>query len=157
MTFIPIVISALGTVTKGLIKGLEDFEIRGQVETIQTPALLRSARTLGRVHETWEDWLSLKVHWKTISVSWCEKLPNNNNNNNRKKNKKKKITALPKSIWILWRDLKNQRELVWKLSKNKIITIENKSRREKSCTDTSNDKLRKLQVIHPGLCNSGTK
>ena len=35
---IPIVIGALGTVTKGLLKGLEDLEIRGRVETIQTIA-----------------------------------------------------------------------------------------------------------------------
>ena len=32
---IPIVIKALGTVTKGLAQNLEDLEIRGQVETIQ--------------------------------------------------------------------------------------------------------------------------
>ena len=36
VTVIPMVISALGTVTKGLIQGLEDLEIRGRVETIQT-------------------------------------------------------------------------------------------------------------------------
>ena len=36
VTFIPIVIGALGTVIKGLIKGLEVLEIRGQVETMQT-------------------------------------------------------------------------------------------------------------------------
>ena len=52
MTFIPIVIDALGTVTKGLIQRLEDLEIRGQVETIQTTALLKSARILRRVLET---------------------------------------------------------------------------------------------------------
>ena len=40
-------------VTKGLIKGLEDLEIWGRVETIQTTALLRSARILRRVLETW--------------------------------------------------------------------------------------------------------
>ena len=34
VTVIPIVISALGTVTEGLLKGLEDLEIRGRVETI---------------------------------------------------------------------------------------------------------------------------
>ena len=34
VTFIPIVIGALGTFTKGLIKGLEDLEIRGLAETI---------------------------------------------------------------------------------------------------------------------------
>ena len=31
---IPIVIGALGTVTEGLVKGLEDWEIIGRVETI---------------------------------------------------------------------------------------------------------------------------
>ena len=48
----PIVTGILGTNTKGLVKGLEDLEIRGRVETIQTTALLRSIRILGRVLET---------------------------------------------------------------------------------------------------------
>ena len=52
MTIIQIVIGALGTVTKGLVQGLEDLEIRGRVETIQTTVLLRSARILRRVLET---------------------------------------------------------------------------------------------------------
>ena len=52
VTFIPIVIGALGTVTEGLVLGLKDLEIRGQVETIQTSALLRSARILRIVQET---------------------------------------------------------------------------------------------------------
>ena len=43
MTVIPIVIGALGTIPKGLEKGLEDLEIGGQVKTIQTTVLLRSA------------------------------------------------------------------------------------------------------------------
>ena len=34
VTFIPIVIGALGTVHKGLIKGVEDLEIRGREATI---------------------------------------------------------------------------------------------------------------------------
>ena len=34
VTIIPIVIGAFGTVTKGLLKGLEDMEVGGQVETI---------------------------------------------------------------------------------------------------------------------------
>ena len=50
--FIPIVIGALGTVNEESLKGLEDLEIRGRVETIQTTALLRSARILRRVLET---------------------------------------------------------------------------------------------------------
>ena len=49
---IPIVIGALGTIPKGLMKGLEDLEIRGRVEDIQTTALLRSARIQRRVLET---------------------------------------------------------------------------------------------------------
>ena len=39
VTVIPIIVGALGTIPKGLVKGLEDLEIRGQVETIQTTAL----------------------------------------------------------------------------------------------------------------------
>ena len=34
VTVIPVVVSALGTIPKGLVKGLEDFEIRGQVEMV---------------------------------------------------------------------------------------------------------------------------
>ena len=34
VTFIPIVSDALGTITEGLIKGKEDLEIRGRLETI---------------------------------------------------------------------------------------------------------------------------
>ena len=60
VTIIPIVISALFTVTKGLVQRLEDLEIRGRVEIIQTTALLRSARILRGVLE------SLKLQWETI-------------------------------------------------------------------------------------------
>ena len=49
VTIIPIVIGAFGTVTKGLLKGLDDLEVGGRVETIQTIALLRTARILRRV------------------------------------------------------------------------------------------------------------
>ena len=52
MTVVPIVIGALGAVNKGLIKRLEDLEIRGRTETNQTTALLRSAKILRRVLET---------------------------------------------------------------------------------------------------------
>ena len=52
VTIIPIVIGAFGTVTKGLLKGFEDLEVGGRVETIQTTALLRTARILRRVLET---------------------------------------------------------------------------------------------------------
>ena len=52
---IPIITGALGTVTKGLSQGLKDLEIIGQVETIQTTVLLRSAMILRRILETWGD------------------------------------------------------------------------------------------------------
>ena len=44
VTIIPIVINAFGTVTKGLLKGLQDLEVGGRVETIQMTALLRTAK-----------------------------------------------------------------------------------------------------------------
>ena len=66
-TFIPNVTGALGTVTKWFIEVLEDLEIREPVQTAQTTALLRSARILRRVLETWGNLLSLKLQWKTIS------------------------------------------------------------------------------------------
>ena len=64
---IPIVISAFGTVTKGLLKGLGDLEVGGRVETIPTTALLRTARIQRRVLDIWGDLLSLKLQWKTVS------------------------------------------------------------------------------------------
>ena len=52
VTIIPIVIGAFGTVTKELLKVLEDLKVGGRVETPQTTALLRTARILRRVLET---------------------------------------------------------------------------------------------------------
>ena len=46
------VIGALRTVTKEVVEGLEYMEISGRVETIQTTALLISARILRRDLET---------------------------------------------------------------------------------------------------------
>ena len=62
-----IVIGAFGTVTKGLLKGLEDLEVGGWVETIQTTGLLKMARILRRVLETWGDLVSPNLQWKTTS------------------------------------------------------------------------------------------
>ncbi len=52
VAIVPIVIGALGTITKGFLKGLADLEVGGRVETIETTALLRTARILRRVLET---------------------------------------------------------------------------------------------------------
>ena len=74
VTIVPIVIGALGTINKGLLKGLEDLEVGRRVETIQTTVLLSTARILRQVLEIWGDLLSLKLQWKTISWHWWEKL-----------------------------------------------------------------------------------
>ena len=71
---VPIVIETLGTITKGLLKGLEDLEVGGRVETIQMTALQRTVRILRQVLETWVDMLSLRLLWKTIIWHWCENL-----------------------------------------------------------------------------------
>ena len=52
VTIVPIVIGALGTITKGLLKGLEDLEVGGRVVTIKTTALLRTVRILRRLLKT---------------------------------------------------------------------------------------------------------
>ena len=63
---VPIVISALSTVTKGLIQRLEDLEIRGWIETILTTVVLRSVRILRRALETRRN-LSFKLQWEINS------------------------------------------------------------------------------------------
>ena len=52
VTLIPFVIGLLETVPKGLKKRLEEFEMSGRIETIQTTALLKSVRILRKVLET---------------------------------------------------------------------------------------------------------
>ena len=64
VALIPIVIDVFGMVTKGFVEGVENLEIRGHVETIQTTALLRS------------DLLSIRFQWKKFGWRWFEKLSN---------------------------------------------------------------------------------
>ena len=83
VTIVPIVIGALGTITKGLLKGLEELEVGRRVETIQTTALPRTARIMRQVLETWGDLLSLKFQWKpsaNTDVKNSKGVDNNNNN-----------------------------------------------------------------------------
>ena len=94
MTMILIVIGALGIVTKELIPGLEDLEIRGQVGTIQITALLRSARILIRVPETCchtnsSESPSANVDAKKLSRS------NNNSNNDPEDLRRLAVTQTP--------------------------------------------------------------
>ena len=51
VTIVLIGIDAFGKITKGLLKGLEDLEVGGRVQTIQMTALQRTARILRRVLE----------------------------------------------------------------------------------------------------------
>ena len=51
VTIAPIVIGGLGTITKGLLKGLEDLEVGGRVETIQMTALQRTWDESWRLEE----------------------------------------------------------------------------------------------------------
>ena len=81
MTIIPIVSGAFNTVTKGLLKGLNDLEVGGRVETIQTTALLRTARILRTVLET----CCHSDSRERPSVNAVVKNSNNNNNNSEQK------------------------------------------------------------------------
>ena len=52
VTIVPTVIGAFGIVTKVLLWGLEDLDVGGGVENIQTTELLRTVRILRRLPET---------------------------------------------------------------------------------------------------------
>ena len=52
LTVMPVEVGALGIMHKRFVQELEDLEIRGKTETIQTTALLRSAKIPRRVRET---------------------------------------------------------------------------------------------------------
>ena len=44
MTIVPIVIGTFGTITKGLLKGLEDLEVGGRIETIQNDSIAENGQ-----------------------------------------------------------------------------------------------------------------
>ena len=61
VTVIPIVVGALETISKIMGKNLDELGIRQRIKTIQTTALLKSARILRRVLETEGDLLTLRL------------------------------------------------------------------------------------------------
>ena len=79
VTIAPIVIGAFGTITQGLLKGLENLEVGGRVETIQTTALLRTARILRRVLETCCHSNSSEKPSANTDVKNSKRVNNNNN------------------------------------------------------------------------------
>ena len=46
VTIVPIVIGAFGTITKGLLKGLKNLEVGGQVETIQNDSITKNGQDI---------------------------------------------------------------------------------------------------------------
>ena len=76
---IPIVVGRFGTVTKGLLKGLDDLEVGGRVETIQTAALLRTARILRKVLKTWGRLEKTCCHSNSNDVKNFRGVNNDNN------------------------------------------------------------------------------
>ena len=82
VSIIPIVIGAFGTVPKALLKGLEDFEVDGRVETIQITTLLRTARILRRVLETWETCCHSNSSERPSADADVKNSSRDNNNNN---------------------------------------------------------------------------
>ena len=63
VTIIPIVIGAFGTVIKGLLKGLEDLEVGGRGETIQT-----TEKNPGDLRRLAVTQTSVKVH--QLALMW---------------------------------------------------------------------------------------
>ena len=92
VTIIPILIGAFGTVTKGLRKGLENLGVGGRAETIQTTILLRTARILRRVLETWGDFAFTQTPVKDyqLTLKWKTLMGNNNKNNNNREGDQRK-------------------------------------------------------------------
>ena len=61
VTVIPIVIGVFRTIHKRFVRKLAELEIGGRAKTIQTAALLRSARILRSGLEIWGNLLSLEL------------------------------------------------------------------------------------------------
>ena len=66
VTIIPIAIGAFDTVTKGLLKGLEDIEVGRRVETIQTTALLNTEKSPGDLRRLAVTQTPVKNHQLTL-------------------------------------------------------------------------------------------
>ena len=122
VTIILILIGAFGAVTKGLLKGLEDLEIGGRVEAIQTTTLLRMARILRRVLETCCHSNFSESQSINTDVKNSQGVNNNNNNNNNDDNHddKNNNNNKKKQNWKV--------ELKWKTNSSKGKNPETSSR-----------------------------
>ena len=97
VTVIPNVIGAFGTIPNGLVKGLEDLEIRGQVKIIQTTLLL-SARILRRVLDTCCHSSSIR---KPSALADRKNSQKNSNNNDMFPEKQKECCKWTRGTWEL--------------------------------------------------------
>ena len=138
VTVIPIVVGALGTIPKGLVKGQEDLEINGQVETIQTTVLLRSARILSWTLE--ETCCHSNTSEKLLANADVKKTLKGVNNNNAKFTKsqekikdlmymddinifaKKEVEILIRTVKVGWLDFYGISTLICYLVLNPIYT-----------------------------------
>ena len=79
---IAIVIDALGTVTKWMIQGLQDLEVRGSLKTIPNYSIINISQT---TEECLGDLGRLSVTWTPVRKQWqmqegkTQKGVNNNN------------------------------------------------------------------------------
>ena len=86
VTIIPIVIGAFGTVTKGLLKGLDDMEVGGRVEIIQTTALLRTVQNTEKSPGDLRELAVTQIPVKNYQLTQMWKaLKGKNNDNNKNK------------------------------------------------------------------------
>ena len=120
VTIIPNVIGAFGTVSKGLLKGLDDLEVGGREETIQTTSLLRTARILRRVLRLDVTQTPVKNH----QLKLMGKTLNNNNNSIRTLGEKKNY----KYLGILKTDTIKQVAMKEKIRKVYLRRAENFSK-----------------------------
>ena len=63
VTVIPIVIGELGTIPKGLVRGMEELEIGGRAETIRTIKLLLYLQSFDRNSNTNNVNINVQCTW----------------------------------------------------------------------------------------------
>ena len=74
VTIVLIVIDAFGTVTKGLLKWLEDLEVGGRVETVQTTAIVENGQNTEKSPGNLRRLAIIQTPMKDHQLRWCEKL-----------------------------------------------------------------------------------
>ena len=105
---------------------------KGRVETIQTTALLKSARILRRVFQIWEDLLSLKFQWKPSA------------NAGVKNSQKSKIIMIIIIIIIIIK-IVNKKKKKKPAAESRTLTLQGKPERKQKKRDKYQDLSRELK------------